>query len=59
MSRVDGHIEGAGGQKDNVSLTLIKDCMPKGLRKVKLPPSSFEEMSEHKTAETLIYRTDP
>ncbi len=55
MSSIDGHVEGAGGQKDNISLSLIESLLPKGFDRVTLPASNLEEMSL-KVADTLIYR---
>ena len=55
MSSVEGHLKSAGGQKENISLSMIDDLMPKDFHKVKLPPSNLEEMYD-KIADTLIYR---
>ena len=41
MSSVEGHLKSAGGQKENISLSMIDDLMPKDFHKVKLPPSNL------------------
>lgn len=55
MSSIEGHVTGAGGQEENIPLSVIESLMPKGLFKVQLPTSNLEEMS-HKVAGTLIYQ---
>ena len=55
MSSIEGHAKGAGGQKDNVSLSLIKSFIPNTLQEVRLPPSNFEEMHD-KIVDTLIFQ---
>lgn len=55
MSSIGGHAVGAGGQKENVSLSLIENLVPANSNKMNLPESDLEEMSD-KVTDTLIFK---